>query len=213
MHVNWCLCDPSSFMTENYYIVILFSSALPPRAAKARSSKGKQSPENYEWRNKFKPIIHIPNEGTNSMERVLLERNPLCDIYWYKWPHDGYLFYAIPDYEPVVITFKGQSVYAVLTRPHWQYRPYRVSEGLSLPIRVMFKDASHAPYAKTIEGVDRFDLECKMLTLRDYIPEPVATADISEQYRTGKGHPSNFKLIVKDPLVRATEIYDEFKND
>ncbi len=174
-------------------------------------NKNEAVKSDYGWRDQFKPIIFIPDEGKDTLKEVFLERHAHCDIYWYKWPHDGKLFFMIEDYEPVVIIYQNKQVYCVMTRPHWNYKPYAVDDGLVVPPEILFKTDSHDAYAKTSEAADIFERDKKGHLRKPYNPVIEKSELIPTKYRTGLGHPSNYKLRPgKDPVVRAKEIFDEY---
>lgn len=102
-------------------------------------------------------------------------------------------------------------MYCVLTRPHWKYKPYSVEyDGLVVPPEILFMSSSHDAFAKTAETSDRFEEDKKGHMSREYHPDIIKPLQIPTQYRTGLGHLSNYRILVKDPVVRAKEIYDEY---
>jgi len=155
-----------------------------------------------------KPKIFIPNESWNELIEVLLEQYENFDIYWYHWPHDGWIGYFIPDYEPVIIIYKGDSICYIITRPHWTYEPHGLEE-ITIPIEVLFDGSSHPPYPRTYDSVEWFHRKTSRLVLQTYDIRKVKADEIPEMFRTGEDHPTSLGKRVEDPVEFAKEIYEQ----
>lgn len=67
-----------------------------------------------------KPIIYVFKESRDrSLKETLVESYIDYAVLWYHWPYDGHgPTQSRDDYEPVILFFKDNDIYAIGTRPH-----------------------------------------------------------------------------------------------
>lgn len=151
-----------------------------------------------------KPEIYCPDRALINM---LLERHSNFDIFWYHWPRDG-VFFIVPDYEPVVICYHADgSICLVIVRKAWDFES-TLYEELIFPLRIIFDRYQHHPVVVTNRdnhsGLDA-------LHPLIYNELEILMHEIPDMFRTGKLHPSNFKLTrQEDPIDYANQLAVNF---
>jgi len=158
-----------------------------------------------------KPVAFIPNENNNELQEILLEEHEDFDIFWYHWPFDGPALLGPvleEDYEPVIIVYDDDGrICQVIIRRAWNYRNFDLEEyGLILPPTILFEKYYHHPLVKTNANQDEFELKRQGFPETDLDVTKISSDAISDKFRTGKRHRTNYKLKECDDPAHIGEI-------
>lgn len=116
-----------------------------------------------------KPIIYVFKESRDrGLKETLVESFSDYIVLWYHWPYDGHgPTQRDDDYEPVILIFRDENVYAMGVRPHKRHDfSTNLDREHNRPI-VIFDSPWHGPIIKTPSSFG--NLICSFLNPRFFV--------------------------------------------
>ena len=142
------------------------------------------------------------------MVKILLERYPEFDIFWYHWPTDGWVL-PVQDFEPIAILYSRDKICSVIVRSGWEFvtTPNDTNQ-IPMPVRILCDPMFHHP---TVITSSRIYNAIRVLPRVFAKTIAINAQDITPQFRIGLGHPTNRSHgLFQDPKDYVRKIHDEF---